>query len=79
MDEKDLIPLIRKEEKKRAYEMLSQRVLSEGKIPPMPYLLLREMGYPIKLILGSVMGVFLGVTSLVITFILFVYIMHMEF
>jgi len=79
MDEKDLIPIIRKEEIKKAYARLQESALDEGQVPPVPFLLLREMHYPIKLVVGSVLGVFIGVTSLVVTFFLVVHLMHMEF
>jgi len=79
MDEKDLIPIIREEEIKKAYARLAESVLDEGQVPPKPFLILREMHYPIKFVVGSVLGVFIGVMSLVIIFFLFVHIMHMEF
>ncbi len=79
MDEKDLIPLIKKEEKKRAYSRLAQSVIDKGEVAPMPYLLLREFRRPIRMVFGAVIGLSMGLFSVIFVFLLVVYIMHMEF
>ncbi|MDR4509882.1 MAG: hypothetical protein MRJ65_16885 [Candidatus Brocadiaceae bacterium] len=71
--------MLEKKERKRILLQLQISAEKEGSISRMPFLLLKKLACPLQCIGGIVLGIFLGVFSTLISFIIFIYFLHLEF
>lgn len=76
---KELLYILEKREKERFFSHLQKKAESDGAIPPQPSLLLKKIDSLLQYVGGIFIGIFLGVFTLIINFIVFVYILHLEF
>lgn len=77
--DEEILTILEKKEKRRFFHQLQSRSEEEGHIPPMPFLFFRNMAYPLQYIGGILLGICLGVSTLLFIFILFVFLLHVQF
>lgn len=77
--DEEILTILEKKEKKRFLNQLQSKSEEEGHIPPMPFLFLRWMACHLQYTGGILFGIFLGVFILVFNFLLFTYLLHVQF
>ncbi len=75
----EILTILEKKEKRRFLSQLQSRSEQEGHVPSMPFLFFRNMAYPLQYAGGILLGIFLGVSTLLFIFILFVFLLHVQF
>jgi len=78
MDE-EILTLLEKKEKNRFLNQIQAQAEKEGHIPPTPFLFLKKTSRRLQFMGGILLGIFLGVFILVFNFILFVFLLHLQF
>jgi hypothetical protein len=79
MSDKEVLAILEKKERKKVLSRLQSLAEEEGHVPPPPCLLLGRMAQAFQYSGGILIGVFLGLFTLVFNFILFVLLLHLEF
>lgn len=79
MVDEEIQAILEKKERKRFFEQIQNQAEDEGHIPPMPFLFLKKMSCPLQYMGGILFGIFLGVFILVFNFLLFVFLLHLQF
>lgn len=75
----DVLIIIEKSERKRVFSKLHALAVEEKHVPPTPFLYLSKTAPSLQYIGGILIGSSIGVLSFLFNFILFVYLLHMEF
>ena len=70
--------IIRERERRRFLSELQAAAEKEGHIPSMPTLLLRKMEKPLQYAGGLFWGLFLGIITIIISFLLCMIIFHLK-
>jgi hypothetical protein len=71
--------ILEKRERKKFLSQLQASGERTGHIPPTPFLLLRKMALALQYAGSVLLGIFLGIFTLVFNFVLFVWLLHLEF
>jgi len=79
MVDEEILTILERKERRRFFFQLQALAEEEGHIPPMPSLLLRKTAHPFQYIGGILLGIFLGLFTLIFNFLLFVWLLHLEF
>jgi hypothetical protein len=79
MINEETMTILERRERKKFLSQLQASAEKTGHIPPTPFLLLRKMARPLQYVGGALMGIFLGILTLVFNFVLFVWLLHLEF
>lgn len=79
MVDEEIVAILEKRERKRFFNQIQAHSEKEGHVPPMPFLLLKKMACHIQFTGGILFGIFCGVFILVLNFLLFTYILHLQF
>ena len=79
MYDKDILTILEREERKKLFSKLQTAAEEKGDIPPMPFLMVRKTAYPLQYTGGALLGISIGIFTLVFNFILFVRLLHLEF
>ena len=79
MVDEEILTILEKMEQKRFFNQIQSQAEEEGHIPPMPFLFLKEMSHPLQYMGGILLGIFLGVSILVFNFLVFVFLLHLQF
>ncbi|MCF6158407.1 MAG: hypothetical protein E3K32_07510 [wastewater metagenome] len=77
-DDNEIVVILEKRERKRFFYQIQRESEEKGLIPPAPFLFLKTMVRPLQYTGGILLGVFLGIFSLIFVFLLFVYLLHLE-
>ncbi len=76
---KEIETILYKEERQRYLSELQTRKQEEGIVPHTPSFLLYTFRYLLEYIGGACLGCFVGAFTLLVNFIIFVYVLHLEF
>lgn len=76
---KEISNILVRRERKKILSQLQASAEKAGHIPPMPFLLSKKMARPLGYIGGMLLGIFLGIFTLVFNFLLFIWLLHLEF
>ena len=79
MVDEEILTIREKKERKRFFRQIQNQAEEEGHIPPMPFLFLRKISHPIQYMGGIIFGIFLGVSILVFNYLVFVFLLHVQF
>lgn len=79
VNEEIILSTLQEREKKRLLKQLQTQAEEDGYIPPMPFLWSRKMARPFQYTGGILLGIFLGLFTLLFNFLLFVWVLHLEF
>ncbi len=79
MVDDEILAILEKKERKKGFCQVQTRAEKEGHIPPMPFLFLKKMSRPLQYTGGILLGIFLGVSILIFNFLLFVFLLHLQF
>lgn len=79
MADNELLAILEKRERKRLFSELQTSAEKEGQVPSAPFFLLRKMAYPLQCIAGVLLGIFLGVFTLLANFLVIVWLLHLQF
>lgn len=79
MIDEEILTILEKKERKRFFNQIQTQSEKEGHVPPMPFLLLKKMAHPLQYMGGILLGIFLGIFILVFNFLLFVFLLHLQF
>lgn len=78
MESQEIASILERQERQRCLLTLQERAEAEGQIPPRPFLLLRAMARPLHYVGGILLGIFLGVLTLLLNFYVFVWLFHLN-
>ena len=70
--------ILEKKERRKLFSRLQALAEEEGQIPTMPCFLLRKMCYPLQYSGGILFGIFIGIVTFFLNFIIFVLLFHIE-
>ncbi len=79
MIDDEILTILEKKERKRFLNQIQAQSEKEGHIPPTPFLLLKKLAHPLQYTGGILFGIFLGIFILVFNFLLFVFLLHLQF
>lgn len=79
MVDEEILAILEKKERKRLLHQIQTQAEKEGHIPPTPFLVLKKTSRPLQYMGGILLGIFLGVSILVFNFLLFVFLLHLQF
>ncbi|MFN3532497.1 MAG: hypothetical protein ACK41Q_08325 [Candidatus Brocadia sp.] len=79
MIDEEILAILEKNERKHLLNQFQVQSEKEGHIPPTPFLLLKKTAPPLQYTGGILLGIFLGVSILVFNFLLFVFLLHLQF
>lgn len=71
--------LLEREERQKALAELQAAAQEQDDIPGFPFLLLRDMASPVQILGGVVIGILLGVFTLLSNFLVVVWLLHLSF
>ncbi|MFX0201096.1 MAG: hypothetical protein ACFFCW_33675 [Candidatus Hodarchaeota archaeon] len=75
----EVLTILERREREKFLSQLQATAEKMGYIPPAPFLLLRKMARPLQFVGGMLLGISLGIFTLVLNFFLFVWLLHLEF
>ena len=75
----EILTILERRERKKLLSYFQGAAEKTGHIPPIPFLLLRKMARPLQYAGSVLLGIFLGIFTLVFNFVLFVWLLHLEF
>jgi hypothetical protein len=76
---KEILAILEGRERKKILSQLQASAEKTGHIPSRPFLLLEKIALPLQYSGGMLLGIFLGIFTLVFNFLLFVWLLHLEF
>jgi hypothetical protein len=79
MTDREISIVLEKIERKRCLSRLQALAEEKGEIPRMPFLLLRKWGRRLQYAGGFLLGCFIGIFALLVSFIVFVRLLHIGF
>lgn len=79
MIDEEILTILEKKERKRFFKQIQDQSEKEGYVPPNPFLFLEKMAHPLQYTGGILFGIFLGIIILIFNFILFVFLLHLQF
>lgn len=79
MRDEEILSMLEKIEQKRVLSQIQRQEQEEGHIPPQPFLLLKQLAHPLQYTGGILVGIFLGIFILFFNFLLFVFLLHLQF
>ena len=74
----EILTILEKKEKKRFLSQLQSRSEKEGHISPAPFLFLRKLGNILQYTGGILLGIFSGIFTLLLIYIMVVYLLHLQ-
>lgn len=75
----EVLTILERRERKKILSQLQGLAEKTGHIPSRPFLLLEKIAFPLQYFGGMLIGVFFGIFTLVFNFLLFVWLLHLEF
>lgn len=75
----EVLTILERRERKKILSQLQGLAEKTGHIPSRPFLLLEKIAFPLQCFGGMLIGVFFGIFTLVFNFLLFVWLLHLEF
>lgn len=78
LDNRDIVHIIETQERKKILSHLQTLAIKSQQISSPPHLILKTLSNPLQYAGSIFFGIFIGVCSLVFSFLLFVYLMHLE-
>ena len=79
MIDKDILTILVKMARKEILAEHQAAAERAGDIPSMPFLILRKIARPLQYTGGLLLGIMVGVMALLINFLFFVWLLHLEF
>lgn len=79
MINEEIVTILEKRERKRLFSHLQASAESERHIPPMPFLILRKTSRILQHTGGVLIGIILGIFTLIFNFVLLIRLLHLEF
>jgi hypothetical protein len=77
--DKEISTVLEEIERKRYFSMLQASAEEKGEIPRMPFLLMRKFRRPLQYIGGFLVACAAGLFSILLNFIIFVRILHLQY
>ncbi len=78
MNEKEILVILNKIERKKFFKLIQSQAEKEGHISPAPFLFLRKLGNVLQYTGGILLGIFSGIFTLLLIYILVVYLLHLQ-
>ena len=78
MKNKEIIAIIEALERKRIFQKLQNSAEKDGHIPPMPNLILIKLGRPIQIVGGILIGLIVGIFTVIANYYILVTMLHLE-
>lgn len=79
MIDEEILTILEKKERKRFFNQIQAQSEKEGHVPHTPFLVLKKTSRPLQYMGSILLGIFLGVSILVFNFLLFVFLLHLQF
>lgn len=79
MVDEEILTILEKKERKRFFEQIQNQAEEEGHIPPTPFLFLKKTSHSLQHMGGILFGIFLGISILVFNYLVFVFLLHVQF
>ena len=76
MVDKDLLMAIKERERKKFLAHLQALAEKEGQIPSMPFLFLRKMAQPLRYTGGFLLGLFIGIFTIIVAYLIGIILLH---
>lgn len=78
MADEEIVTILEKIERKRFFIQIQAQAEKEGHVPRMPFLFLRKLSKYLQYTGGILLGIFLGIFTLILTYLSIVYFLHLQ-
>ena len=76
--DEEILTILEKKEKNKFLNQLQSKSEEEGHISPAPFLFLRKLGNILQYTGGILLGIFSGIFTLLLIYIMVVYLLHLQ-